>query len=136
MDAIMKARELGKAIQGDARFKAYFAAKEKNDTDEGLQNLIGEFNLQRENLSMEISKPDEEKNQEKIDRLNTKMRETYAEIMSNENMKEYSRAKGEVDLLVNQVNQIIAMCCEGDDPDTCQPKDCGSGGCSGCKGCG
>ncbi|MCL1823300.1 MAG: YlbF family regulator [Oscillospiraceae bacterium] len=133
MEPIQAARELGKAIQADERFKAYFAAKDKNDSDEALQNLIGEFNLQRENLSRELSKG-EEKEQSKVENLNIKMRETYELIMNNENMQEYTRAKGEVDLMINQVNQIIAMCCEGENPDTCEPKDC-AGSCSSCAGC-
>jgi len=136
MEPLQAARELGRAIQQDARYKAYFTAKEKNDSDEILQNLIGEFNLLRENLTMELSKKEGEKSQGKIDSLNEKTREVYASIMSNENMKEFSRAKSEVDLMVNQVNQIIGMCCEGDDPDTCEPRDCAPGGCSGCSGCG
>ena len=139
MNPIQTARDLGKAIQADERFKTYFTAKDKNDADKGLQDLIGEFNLQRENLTMEISKPDGEKSQEKIDELNTKMRETYAQIMSNENMRAYSGAKAEFDGLLNSVNQIIAMCCEGADPDTCEPVSraggCGSG-CGSCGGCG
>ncbi|MDR2531938.1 MAG: YlbF family regulator [Oscillospiraceae bacterium] len=137
MEPIQAARELGRAIQSDERFRAYFAAKDKNDGDGVLQNLIGEFNLQRENLTMEVSKTEGEKDQSKIDGLNEKMRGTYAEIMSNENMKAYSQAKNEVDKMISQVNQIIAMCCEGADPDTCEPaaKSCGSG-CGGCGGCG
>jgi cell fate (sporulation/competence/biofilm development) regulator YlbF (YheA/YmcA/DUF963 family) len=136
MEPLQAARELGRAIQQDERFKAYFAAKAKNDADETLQNLIGEFNLQRENLNLEISKDESERSTERVDELNTKIRETYAQIMSNENMKEYSRAKGEVDLMINQTNQIIAMCCEGADPDTCQPRDNCGGSCTSCAGCG
>ena len=40
MDAIKAARELGKAIQADPRYKDYVAAKEANDADEELQKLI------------------------------------------------------------------------------------------------
>ncbi|MCL2109956.1 MAG: YlbF family regulator [Oscillospiraceae bacterium] len=135
MDVIKTARELGKAIQADERYKNYTAAKSHNDSDEALQNLIGEFNLQRENLTLEAAKP--EKDQEKINILNEKMRETYNEIMSNPNMRAFSAAKAEIDVLINRVNQIIAMSCEGDDPETCEPKtaNCG-GGCGGCGGCG
>jgi cell fate (sporulation/competence/biofilm development) regulator YlbF (YheA/YmcA/DUF963 family) len=136
MEPIMAARQLGKAIQEDERFKTYFSAKDKNDADKGLQELIGEFNLQRENLTLEVSKG-EGKDEKKVEELNTKMRATYNQIMSNENMRAYSEAKTEVDSLVNRVNQIIAMCCEGADPDTCEPaeKACGSG-CGSCGGCG
>ena len=48
MDIIKITRELGKAIQADERFIAYNAAKLANDNDEELQNLIGEFNLKRQ----------------------------------------------------------------------------------------
>jgi cell fate (sporulation/competence/biofilm development) regulator YlbF (YheA/YmcA/DUF963 family) len=137
MNPIQSARALGRAIQGDDRYTAYFASKEKNDSDSALQNLIGEFNLLRENLTMMVSKPEAEKEQSKIDELNEKMRTAYAEIMSNENMRAYSAAKAEFDQLLNSINQIVAMCCEGADPDTCEPaaKGCGSG-CGSCGGCG
>jgi len=135
MNPIQATRELGKAIQADERFKAYFSAKDKNDSDEALQNFIGEFNLQRENLTMEVSKAD--KNQEKIDELNTKMRGTYEQIMLNENMRAYTAAKSDFDKMLGQINQIVAMCCDGADPETCEPaaKACGSG-CGSCGGCG
>ena len=48
MDAIKAARELGKAIQNDERYKAYIEAKKANDADDELQQLIGEFNLKRQ----------------------------------------------------------------------------------------
>ena len=137
MNPIQAARELGKAIQADERFNAYLKAKEVNDSDTALQELIGKFNLQRENLTLEASKNEPEKNQSKIDSLNTEMRETYSEIMSNENMRNFSAVKSEVDQMVSYVNQIIAMCCEGMDPDTCEPKNVGcGGGCGSCGGCG
>jgi len=62
MDVIEIARQLGKAIQEDERYSDYMLAKEKNDADEALQALIGEFNLIRQNLAMEESKPAEEQN--------------------------------------------------------------------------
>ena len=73
MEAIKAARELGKVIQADERFKEYHAAKEINDADEGLQELIGEFNLIRQKLGLEASKRDgdESRDQAKIDELNT-----------------------------------------------------------------
>ncbi|MCL2086884.1 MAG: YlbF family regulator [Oscillospiraceae bacterium] len=134
MDAIKAARELGKAIQIDNRFIAYNNAKLNNDGDEELQNLIGEFNLTKQNLQAQLSK--EEKEQSKIDELNQNMQEQYRAIMSNENMAAFTVAKAEVDELIRQVNGIISMCCDGADPETCEPSTgCGSG-CSSCAGCG
>ena len=70
MDAITAARELGKAIQNDERYKGYVAAKEANDKDESLQQLIGEFNLKRENLRIQMEKPESEQDSEKLQKLN------------------------------------------------------------------
>ncbi|MDR1753987.1 MAG: YlbF family regulator [Eubacterium sp.] len=135
MDAISAARELGKAIQSDNRFIAYNNAKLNNDADEGLQRLIGEFNLVKQNLQMEMSKPEGEKQQSKITDLNQNMQEQYRQIMTNENMAAFTIAKSEVDGLIRQINSIISLCCDGEDPDTCEPANCG-GSCEGCSGCG
>ena len=71
MDIIEKARELGKMIQQDERYKAYYDAKEKNDKDEELQALIGEFNLKRVDLNREMSKDD--KDMERLESLIQKL---------------------------------------------------------------
>ena len=43
MDIIAMARELGKAIQQDERYKRIDAAKKANDEDQALQDLIVKF---------------------------------------------------------------------------------------------
>ncbi|MGN0582253.1 MAG: YlbF family regulator, partial [Oscillospiraceae bacterium] len=46
MDKIIaQTRELGKMLQQDERYKAYVAARDKNDNDPELQQLISENNL-------------------------------------------------------------------------------------------
>ena len=45
MDIIEMARELGKEIQKDARYLRLVAAREANDADQNLQELIEKFNL-------------------------------------------------------------------------------------------
>ena len=67
MDAIKAARELGKAIQADERYVRYNEAMKANDADMELQELIGEFNLARQNVALEMSKSKEEQNKEKLD---------------------------------------------------------------------
>lgn len=136
MDAIKAARELGKAIQADERFKAYTEAKNANDNDEELQKLIGEFNLKRQNIQYEMQKPDSEKDSEKIQKLNTEMQECYGKVMGNVNMANFVIVKNALDKLLEDVNMIISMCCEGEDPDTCEiTAHACSGSCSGCSGC-
>jgi len=135
MDAILAARELGKAIQADSRYKNYVEAKELNDSDSALQDLIGEFNLLRQNLNMEIGNPS--KDDAKVKEYNQKANEVYAQIMSNENMARFTEAKYEMDKLIKEVSGIISLCCDGEDPDTCEFNAAGcAGSCDGCAGCG
>ena len=134
MDAIKAARELGKAIQQDERYIAYNQAKLNNDSDEELQKLIGEFNLKRQQLGLEMSKGADEKDEAKIEETNKEMQKLYALIMQNEHMAEFTMAKQGMDKLVNDVNAIIGMCCDGEDPDTCEISAC-TGSCATCGGC-
>ena len=135
MDVITLARELGKAIQADPRYKEYVAAKEANDKDEELQKLIGEFNLKRQNVQYEMQKPDSEKDSEKLQKLNREMQEAYGDVMKNVNMANFVIVKGALDQLLEEVNMIISMCCDGEDPDTCEISHGCSGSCATCGGC-
>lgn len=138
MDAIQAVRELGKAIQADERYIEYSRAKKVNDEDTELQNLIGEFNLIRQNAAMEYNKPEEEQNKEKLADLNAKMQEAYEKVMANENMALFTVAKAGMDELMGQVNTVLTLVLQGADPETCpttQPTGC-TGSCASCGGCG
>ena len=134
MNAIEKTRELGKLIQQDERYLAYNKAKEINDNDETLQALIGEFNMKRVELNTEMSKP--EKDSEKLTKLDGEIKSLYGNIMANQNMDSFNNAKSAMDEMLSQVNMIITMSANGEDPDTCpvEKPSCG-GGCSTCGGC-
>ena len=132
MENIIKSvRELGKAIQADETFKAYIAAKMDADNDEALQNAIGEFNLVKMQISEETQK--EDKDEAKLQELNVKLRKCYADIIANEKMQKYNQLYSG---LINKVYAILEMCCNGEDPETCEPEEhsC-SGSCSTCGGC-
>lgn len=135
MTVIELARELGKALQEDERYKKYLEAKEKNDKDIELQNMIGEFNVKRMQLNQEMQK--DEKDPETMQKLDGELKEIYTKIMSNSNMSEFNSAQEAVDKLLNSVNYIITTAANGDDPMTCPeepPASCG-GSCSTCGGC-
>ena len=134
MDIITLARQLGAAIQKEEAYARYQQAKDENDKDEALQNLIGEFNLQRVSLSAELQKSDDEKSQSKIDELNRRMQELYHEIMSNATMSKFNDAKVELDDLMQRINSILMQCVNGEDPETCEESAC-SGSCESCGGC-
>lgn len=137
MTVIEAARELGKVVQADPRYIEYVKAKELNDADESLQNLIGEFNLIRQNLAMESDRPEEEIDREKVKKLNAEMSSTYEKIMTNENMALFTMAKQGMDKLMSEINTILTYSVEGADPETCPsepPQAACSGNCGTCGG--
>lgn len=133
MDIIAITRQLGEAIQADTRYVAFAEAKKLNDEDTALQDAIGQFNLIRMSLNNELSKAD--KSDEKVKEYNENLRKTYGEIMRNPNMLAYNQAKSDLDELVNQINSMITLCVNGEDPKTVEPASNCGGDCSGCSGC-
>ena len=77
MDIIELSRELGRAIQKEDSYVAYQEATKAVDTDEALQALIGEFNLLKLQLNEKLTA--ENRDEEAIKELNTKMRTLYAD---------------------------------------------------------
>ena len=133
MTVIELTRELGKAIQADPRYKEYNDARIANDADEELQKLIGEFNMGRMQLNREMSKSD--KDQDKIAEMNQHIRDIYAQIMSNEHMAVYNDTKAAFDDMMLEIQNIITLCANGEDPATCEPKSNCTGSCATCGGC-
>lgn len=133
MTVIELTRELGKAIQADPRYKEYNDARVANDVDEELQKLIGEFNMGRMQLNREMSKTD--KDQDKIAEMNQHIRDIYAQIMSNEHMAVYNDTKAAFDDMMLEIQNIITLCANGEDPATCEPKSNCTGSCATCGGC-
>lgn len=134
MDIIELARELGAKIQEDERYLNLKIASQVNDSDENLQTLINEFNLKRINVSNELSKSTHD--DEKIRLLNEDLQKCYNEIMKNENMTNYNRAKMEFDELIKRIKAIIIGCANGEDPRTVDiSKSNCTGECAGCAGC-
>ena len=133
MDVIAMARQLGKALQQDEGYLRLMLAQQQNDADETLQALIGKFNLARINLNTELNKTD--KDQARVTALNEEVRAVYGQIMDNENMAAYNKAKTEFDDTVDFVMQILRGSINGEDPDLIEKQSGCSGSCSSCSGC-
>ena len=131
---IMMARELGAALQEDGIYTDYLIAKQECDSDKALQENIGKFNLKRIAINAQVTKPEPERDKDKLAQLNIELQEIYNEIMSNQNMTRYNEAKNELDSLLNHVIQIINLSANGDDPATADPGGC-TGSCVTCGGC-
>ena len=132
MDIIEKKRSLGNSNNQDERNIRLSLARDNNDNDEKLQEMIGKFNLKRVEVNQEAARPD--KDQAKLDQLNESIRTLYKEIMENPNMVEFNAAKEEIDSLMNFVNQILVLSVNGQDPDTVEQSSC-TGSCATCAGC-
>ena len=124
-------RELGKAIQQDERYLAMQKAIEANEKDTALNELMSKIQLIQVSYQHEASK--EQPDEGKMQAYDEEFRGVYTEIMMNENMRNYEMARKDIDDLMNFLTGILAMCVNGDDPETCDPTahSCG-GDCSGC----
>jgi len=135
MDVIEMTRELGKALQQDDRYIAYSLAKQVNDNDKVLQEDIERFSALRSELNEVMSRKNPET--EKLKELDTDIKAVYQKIMSNQNMIVFTAAQKNLESLVTNINQIISLCANGEDPDTCQPPESNcTGSCATCGGCG
>ena len=136
MDIIKLTRELGAAIQQDERYLAFTKAREENEKDSELNELMGQIQMVQMNYQMEASKeePDSAKMQAFEEEFNT----LYTKFMANGKMQAYDAARTEVDSMMNYIMQILSLCVNGADPATCEPEkhdhECG-GSCSSCSGC-
>lgn len=136
MTVIELTRQLGAALQEDARYKEYEAARKANEADAALNELIGKINLIQLNYQNEASKG-EEADSAKMEEFAKEFEETYREIMLNGNMVKFEAAKTAVDDMMNEIMGILACCIDGQDPATCTPQQehhC-DGSCDSCGGC-
>ena len=135
MVVITAARNLGVILQQDERYKKFIAAKEANDNDAALQEMIGEFNVARMNVECEFQKEEADRDLEKIREFNVTIRQLYGKIMCTDSMMEFNKVKNELDELMKRVNGIIELSLAGQDPLTCEPEVGCTGSCDSCSGC-
>lgn len=133
MDIIKLTRELGAAIQQDERYLKFAKAREDNEKDPELLDLMGQIQLLQMNYQQEASKeaPDDKKMADYEKQFN----EVYGKFMANDKMKAYEEARHDIDEMMNYVMQILGLCVNGADPATCEPEEQHS--CNGsCGDCG
>lgn len=135
-DIIELTRELGKAIQSDERYKVFVEAKKASEQDKELQDLIGEFNLASMSIDNEMQKPEGERDGVKIREYNENIRNIYGKVMQNDNMIAYNSAKADYEKMLKRIKDIIELCADGEDPETCEPEEIScTGNCASCGGC-
>ncbi len=120
MDIIQMTRELGAAIQQDERYLRFAKARETNEKDEELLDLMGQIQFVQLNYQQEAGK--ENPDTQKMANYEREFNEIYTKFMANENMKEYELARHEIDELMNYLMGILGLCVNGADPMTCEPE--------------
>ena len=135
MDLIQMARELGAALQQDARYLEFMQAHDDNEKDMELQALIGKIQLVHMSYNREASKDD--KDEDKLKEYDRQFNTLYNEVMCNPHMRRFEKARDEADKLMKEITGILTLCMRGEDPMTCDPNagSCG-GDCGSCGGCG
>ncbi|MBR0541166.1 MAG: YlbF family regulator [Clostridia bacterium] len=132
------ARQLGAAIQQDKVYLDYQNAMKDNEADADLNELMGKIRLLQMSYQHEASQEDAD--EKKLEGYNQEFQGIYVQIMANPHMKAYEEARQKLDDMMNYLTGILALCVNGEDPETCDPHahahehDCG-GECSTCGGC-
>ena len=93
-----------------------------NEKDDELNNLIGKINLVQMNYQKEASKG-EEADESKMEQYGKEFEEAYRAVMLNGNMVKFEAAKTAVDDMMNEIMGILALCVDGQDPETCTPAE-------------
>ena len=78
----------------------------------------------------------ENRNPEKLEKLEQEIQALYLQIMENPNMQAFDTAKQAMNMMMQEVDTILSLCANGEDPDRCHPDltNC-TGNCSSCGGC-
>ncbi len=123
MEIMELATQLGQAIKADPRSVAMEAAMAAYNTDEGLQGLMLEFNVQQTALQEEYKKP--EPDQAIIESIENRMNELVAQITASQVYLAAAEAQKAMDDLMSEVYGEIEFQITGRRP--CS-HDCGSCG--------
>ena len=123
---IEAAKALGEMIKEDAATVRFEKASQNYQSDNSLNALITEFNVQRTALSEEYKK--EERDQALIDAINKRTAEVYKDVTTHPVYTEYMEAQEEMNALVNAVNREITAGIYGEYPEEECTHDCSSCG--------
>ncbi len=120
---------LGDEIAKSEEIRNLEAAKNAFQSDEPLQKMMEEYDVERRALGAEFAKSAEESDKTVIENLKKRLEELSAQIIKNDNYARFSAAQQAMDALMADVNAEIKFCITGERPATCTHD------CSTCAGC-
>ena len=133
------AKQLGEALKNCEEYKTFCETRDAMRQNIVLKEQLDEFKVQKSVL--EVEKEKAEPDEHVVDVLSARLEVLYKQITENPQMKAYSKAEEDLNLLMNAVNMTISSYigaeeytseADADDED-------GEGGCthncSTCRGC-
>ena len=109
------AAELGKAIKNDARMIRFEAAKTAYESDETLQRLLKEYDVQQAAMQQMATDPDRDTHL--VDMVRSRIDELYECILACPAFSELLYAQEESGKLMDAVNNTISYMITGQLPD-------------------
>ncbi len=138
-EIITLAKQLGEALKNCEEYKTFCETRDAMRQNIVLKEQLDEFKVQKSVL--EVEKEKAEPDEHVVDVLSARLEVLYKQITENPQMKAYSKAEEDLNLLMNAVNMTISSYigaeeytseADADDED-------GEGGCthncSTCRGC-
>lgn len=138
-EIITLAKQLGEALKNCEEYKTFCETRDAMRQNIVLKEQLDEFKVQKSVL--EVEKEKAEPDEHVVDVLSARLEVLYKQITENPQMKAYSKAEENLNLLMNAVNMTISSYigaeeytseADADDED-------GEGGCthncSTCRGC-
>ncbi len=135
------ARALGEKLAESEQYKAFCETRDVCKATPLLKAKLDEFKVQKKVYDMESGK--ENADEALLDAVSSRMETLYAEISSQPEMKAYTRAEENLNLLLNAINMTITSYItpetltsekEYDDFEDGEEGGC-THNCSTCKGC-
>ncbi len=145
MELIELARALGEKLAESQQYKTFCETRDKCKANMELKKKLDEFKVQKKVFEIENEK--EEKDENLLDAINSRMEILYSEITEHPEMKAYTQAEESLNVLMSAINMTITsyispenLTSEKEYDDYEDGREGGAEGgcthdCSTCKGC-
>ena len=128
-EAMIKAIEsLKTALAESEELKKYNEAKEAYNSDEELNRLINEYNVQATLLETEGRKPEAERDTQLIESISARLRECYDTIGESKTLAAMREAEAGISEIVSAINDAVRFTIEPEQANCTHD-------CSTCGGC-
>ena len=138
-EIITLAKQLGEALKKCEEYKTFCETRDAMRQNIVLKEQLDEFKVQKSVL--EVEKEKAEPDEHVVDVLSARLEVLYKQITENPQMKAYSKAEEDLNLLMNAVNMTISSYIGAEEytSEAGTDDEDGEGGCthncSTCRGC-